>query len=622
MMKTISSIILKNLKYFRCLGFYILTVFIFLNCSTFQAQSNGDVIGGQIKVGIARVDITPETPIRLAGYAVRGEVETEKIIHRLEAKALAFGSDKQNPSIFITIDLVGIPEHITSYLVKSLSEEVGIDVSRIAISASHTHGGPEVGNLLNVLQARKDGFSDDLLSLDHLVHIAKYTESLKQKLKQVSLEALKNRKPALVSWGQGQVGFAKNRRIPVGPVDHAMPMLKVIHLDGTLRAVLVNYACHGTTIGGVNEVYGDWISEAKNAIEARHPGTMAMVAIGCGGDSNPDPRGKMEHMISYGKAIADQVDQLLLAQLQPITAPPIAKMIRVNLPFEKVPTVSELIIQSREKTIKGYYSRLALDRVLRGESIPSELSYPIQVWTFGKQMAMVNLPGEVVVDYSLRLKKELGADVLWVNAYINDVPSYIASSRVIAEGGYEAEQSMYWYNKPSPYKPEIENIIINTVHELLPDDFKNKRAFINEQKLIEAKPDGSLSLLAEHAKEVGSSIKYMPEWKAFGSFGSLDQVVWEVEIAKKSTYDVYLEWSMGEDNVGKAIVFESGKNRINIKVDKTGSWNNYHMKRIGKIKLASGKHKMVFRLSSKTERGNILHLKKIILTPRKTLFIQ
>ncbi|PHQ62465.1 MAG: hypothetical protein COC08_00870 [Maribacter sp.] len=440
---------------------------IFMGGATIAQTKKVLVENGEMLVGTARVDITPRTPIRLAGYASRGANETDKIIHRLEAKALAFGSDVQQPSILLTVDLVGIPKDITDNLVETLAKEINIDASRVAICASHTHGGPEVGNLLNILQARKEGFSDSLLSSGHLQHIALYTEELKKKLVQVSLEALTNRKPSLVSWGQGKVGFAKNRRTEGGPVDHAMPLLKVTDTKGELQAVLVNYACHATTIGGVNQIYGDWISEAKITIEERHPGAMAMVAIGCGGDSNPFPRGQMKQMRAYGKQIADETERLLAQQLEPITEPPKGKIKTVELPFAHVPSISELIQQSKENSIKGYYSRLALYRVLRGETIPSKLSYQVQVWTFGKQMVMVNLPGEVVVDYALRLKKELGPKTLWVNAYSNDAPSYIASRRVIEEGGYEAEDSMYWYNKPSSYMPEIEDIIVEAVHDLL-----------------------------------------------------------------------------------------------------------------------------------------------------------
>ncbi|MEX0883866.1 MAG: hypothetical protein WDZ72_10375, partial [Cyclobacteriaceae bacterium] len=311
-----------------------------------------------------------------------------------------------------------------------------------------------------------------LLKLEELVEISRYTERLTDRLVEVALSSLEQRAPALVSWGQGSMGFAKNRRTEGGPVDQSFPLMKITDPSGKLKAVLVNYACHGTTLeGSVNEIHGDWMGEAQLMIEANHPGTVAMVAIGCGADANPYPRGKMEHMRLHAQEVADNVDQLLSSNLQPLTKPPVGKIKWINLPFAHVPSVPELIAQTEDKTIKGYYARLALDRIARGQEIPKDLSYPVQTWTFGNDMAMVNLAGEVVVDYSLRLKKEIGADKLWINAYANDVPCYIAACRVIREGGYEAESSMYYYDKPSPFAEEVEDLIINTVHELLPAVF-------------------------------------------------------------------------------------------------------------------------------------------------------
>ena len=172
------------------------------------------------------------------------------------------------------------------------------------------------------------------------------------------------------------------------------------------------------------------------------------------------------------RSISAEVDRLLASRLQSLTQPPVGRIQWVKLPFAQVPTVPELIKQTEDKTVKGYYARLALDRIARGQAIPRELPYPIQTWTFGDKLAMINLAGEVVVDYSLRLKKELGAERLWINAYTNDVPSYIASRRVIQEGGYEAESSMYYYDKPSPFSEEVEDIIIEAVHKLLPPMFR------------------------------------------------------------------------------------------------------------------------------------------------------
>ena len=52
--------------------------------------------------------------------------------------------------------------------------------------------------------------------------------------------------------------------------------------------------------------------------------------------------------------------------------------------------------------------------------------YPVQVWRFGDQLTWVALGGEVVIDYNLRLKKELaGKAPVWITGYANDVMAYI-----------------------------------------------------------------------------------------------------------------------------------------------------------------------------------------------------
>ena len=79
-------------------------------------------------------------------------------------------------------------------------------------------------------------------------------------------------------------------------------------------------------------------------------------------------------------------------------------------------------------------------------------------------LTLIALAGEVVTDYALRLKRELGGDV-WVAGYSN-LCSYIPSARMFKEGGYEVIDSMIYYDLPGPYKPEIEERIIDKVHEL------------------------------------------------------------------------------------------------------------------------------------------------------------
>ena len=80
-------------------------------------------------------------------------------------------------------------------------------------------------------------------------------------------------------------------------------------------------------------------------------------------------------------------------------------------------------------------------------------------------LKLIALAGEVVTDYSLRLKKEFGGNT-WVAGYSNDLCSYIASARMYPEGGYEVVESMLYYDLPGPYTPAIEETIVGKVHEL------------------------------------------------------------------------------------------------------------------------------------------------------------
>jgi hypothetical protein len=273
-----------------------------------------------------------------------------------------------------------------------------------------------------------------------------------------------------------------------------------------------------------------------------------------------------------------------------------------------------LIEQTKDPSVKGYYARRSLERIARGHAIPEELQYPVQVWAFGNEMAMVNLAGEVVVDYAVRLKNKYGAEQVWMNAYANDVPCYIASRRVIQEGGYEAESSMYYYDKPSPFSEEVEELIVNAVDELMPTSFKSERASVNRLQLVKPDQKGTLTLHAAVAQAMGPEIEYMPEWKAFGWFTAEDQVNWEAEVNTPGKYDVYLEWSVSDEEAGKPYLLKVGNDQLNGKVGQSGSWFTYRTEKIGHIQLKKGRQEITFKPGAKFE-GALLDLREIKLIP-------
>ena len=98
--------------------------------------------------------------------------------------------------------------------------------------------------------------------------------------------------------------------------------------------------------------------------------------------------------------------------------------------------------------------------------IPDEYSYPIQLWSFGEELLLVGLAGEVVVDYAMRLKTELSGTKTWVAGYSNDVMAYIPSRRVWLEGGYEGAGAMVYYGLPTRWAPDVEDQIIRAIREV------------------------------------------------------------------------------------------------------------------------------------------------------------
>ncbi len=414
-------------------------------------------------VGIATRDISPDFSVRLSGYGGR-RAESEGIEQRLFAKALVI-DDGTGPALLLTVESCAVTEAFTESVHRVLGERFGIPRERFVLSASHTHSAPMLTGALPTL------FGEPIPA-EHQKNIDRYTSALRQHLIDVTEAALARRRPARLEWSHGYLGFAANRRTAGGPVDRDLPVLRARALDGALLAVLANYACHCTTLGGgFNRIHGDWSGAAQHEIEARHPGTTALITIGCGGDANPQPRGTLDHVRQHAEALADEVDRLIALDGEALIGPLQCHFDRLELPFDVPPTRAELEGLSQRSDAIGHHARVQLARLDRGEGLRTAMRYPVQSWRFGDSLAWVFLGGEVVVDYSLRLKEELDRQRLWVTAYSNDVPGYIPSERILSEGGYEGGGAMIYYDQPTRLRSGIEAQIVDTVRRQVGPSF-------------------------------------------------------------------------------------------------------------------------------------------------------
>ncbi len=420
-------------------------------------------------VGAAAVDITPEYPVRLSGYGNRRE-ENKGVAQHLFAKALAMGSDEEGPAVLVTVDNCGVPAAMREEVLRRLRAKSKVTGERFAVASSHTHCAPMLLGILPNL------FGMDIPA-EHLRAIERYTRELTDKMEQVALAALADRKPSQLAWGVGKVGFAANRRgLRLQPIDHDLPVLRVTGADGKVRAIFTSYACHCTTIG-IDAIHGDWAGCAQEALQREFPGAVALTALGCGADQNPTPRRTMELVVQYGEALGAEAKRLVQGELTPVKGALACRTQAIELAYAPLPTREGWLELAASKTPAiAYQAKKNLARLDRGEAIPTHLPYLVQSWSFGSELAIVFLPGEVTVDYSLRLKHEYDRSRLWVNGYANDVPCYIPSRRVLEEGGYEGASAMVYYDRPAKFALDVEERIIAAVHEVVPKEFLSPAA--------------------------------------------------------------------------------------------------------------------------------------------------
>jgi hypothetical protein len=318
------------------------------------------------------------------------------------------------------------------------------------------------------------------LDEDQAARVENYAAQLTDKLVEAVGAAIHALAPAQLSWSTGTATFAVNRRnnpegqVPklrqenalVGPVDHDVPVLVVHTADGRLRAVAAGYACHATVLSGY-QISADWPGAAQNEIERRHPNAIALFWAGCGADQNPLPRRSVELMHDYGRQFADAVDETLNGPLTPIPASLDSAYNEIELRFDSLPTRAELQLTATGEPPQGPWARYLLSVWDRDGELAATYPYPIQAWRLGPDVTWLFLGGEVVVDYALRLKSELGGKNTWVASYSNDVMGYIPSRRVLAEGGYEGGLARFPYGLPAVWDPNVEQHVIDAVHALV-----------------------------------------------------------------------------------------------------------------------------------------------------------
>src|SRR5262245_26659050 len=235
-----------------------------------------------LQVGVSSISITPPDGVAMQGYDVR---YSQGISDPLLVSALAVG-DPRVAWILLSVDCIGLDRQFTARVRQTLGQRLGIAGTAITVACSHTHSGPATLHQLGAVPAD-----------------SAYLAILEERLVAAAMDAAANMAPARWRFGIESLPENVNRRVrrtrrvelgvnPRGPVDSR---LRVVRIDRATAApgraplaLVVHYACHATTSGGVSKISADWPGAMRSTLQRVYgeAGDAPVVCIlqGCTGD--------------------------------------------------------------------------------------------------------------------------------------------------------------------------------------------------------------------------------------------------------------------------------------------------------------------------------------------------
>lgn len=393
-----------------------------------------------MKVGTAEVDITPQTPIDLSGFAVR-EQPSRGVLDPLWLHVV-YIEDGAEKLLWVHGDVLAFDENLVRRFRDWIQVECDIAPARVIIAATHTHSAPAVIQLTGCGDVNQN-----------------YLEWFEAKFREAVLASMKQLEPCLLVSAQGQCDLGINRhKSELLQADSRVGAVGCLRNDGSFKAVILSYAMHPVCLKGPL-ISGDWPGQTADYLSQMLPGEpVVIVSSGACGNINPPLVGVSdEQTYRWGQEVAQSILPALLkarpeeAKLKTATA-------HVDLP---VKSWSQRGIEDYaalcRKDSAGHLEfgdqflsaietwRTSMLHRLRRNS-PPHLSAELKLVSLN-EVAFLTVNAEVFARFSELMNANSRFPVYTVGC-ANGMIGYVPSAEAYAEGGYEVAWSMLFYNQP------------------------------------------------------------------------------------------------------------------------------------------------------------------------------
>jgi hypothetical protein len=392
-----------------------------------------------LRVGISRVDITPQQPVELAGYAARKDLSTG-VHDRLSARAVVFARDDEK-IVLLSTDGIGFYDGTFEFVRDSLIQELKVDPKGLFLSAIHTHSAPRVG-----LDATKR----------HPNNVA-YTRDLRSKIVACIQDAFANLRPVEIGVAVGHSPVGVNRRErqpdgsirlgrnPAGPHDKEVLVMRLQDLAGKPIGLLFDYATHATSLGAGNlEISGDLLGLAEQFAEATAGEDIVAAAfVGASGDIDPWYR----VLPGFNAEPGWTPETELLGKLLGVEVVRVFRGIdRFESDLAVGSTAAEFEVPGREASEEEPESHRARNRISLTAAHVGDIAF-------------LGINAEVLTEVGLAIKRASPFKHTFIITHCNGAAGYLPPKHLYGEGGYEITTS--------PFGPEAAELVVRKATKML-----------------------------------------------------------------------------------------------------------------------------------------------------------
>jgi neutral ceramidase len=422
------------------------------------------------RAGWSQVDITPPLGLPMGGRGPR-YTPGASIHSPLLAQACALQDAQGRRTLWISLDLIGLPHPIAEPLRYDIAAFAGVPYEAVILNYAHTHSGPMVNS---------DDYADDRPKLDELIA---YETALRDKILRLACDAVANLRPAevVLHRGTSDLGINRRRRLPSGEMALAPnpegvynPDLWAIDIraaDGE-RCLLFNYGCHAVIAYGFawDGISSDYPGVARRRLaEQLGDGAHCQFIQGLAGDVRPRiladlesgrfSKSKPDDLETAGAGLAQDVlraldtpGEALVLDLAAATG-----WVHAERDLDALPPLSHWqTLATSDDELSHNLGTYWAARIESGLPPAHATPWPIGVLRLSPAHRIAWIGGEAVAEWQAHLRTWLDDPQLIVWGYCQEVPAYLPTDELLPEGGYEVVQSnTYGVTGPAPFAPGL-----------------------------------------------------------------------------------------------------------------------------------------------------------------------